>query len=1143
MKTKLKNTLLLVGNSSSARAELHAIFESEYNLLEADNATQGVLLLKQNSQCIAAVLTDIPLTKQAKLHTLIKICHDSSETQIPIICLVTPIGTGQQEEVAFLLGADDVVVKPYTANSIHQRIHNIVDLYLHRLQLETLVENQSHAIRKNNQVMVDTLSSIIEHRSTESGNHTLRVRRFVKLLLQEVAAYCPEYGLTEESIDQISSAAALHDIGKITIPDAILNKPGALTKEEFEIMKAHTTKGGQLVEQIGDIGDPLYLRYIYNIALYHHERWDGKGYPEGLQGQEIPLCAHVVGLVDAYDALTSPRVYKKAFSHETAVNMILNGECGAFSPRLLESFKHVRGDFKELATLYADGYSPKSDQIRVPLPTANKKQYELSALQLSQLKYQAILHHLEDTIIEMDIDNHTYHVVYNPHPDFVNLFADANFEEMSQQLMQDGVHPENVTGMYQMRQQIKDQLFDQNKRKFSFRCQIFSHMFGEYYPYEITLLRVNTGMSDQRLVIAIFHSLNKGELADNAIGRRTLPESPSMFGLSSGALCCRMDDGFPIDHGAGSLMPLTGFTAGDIHQQFGSCLLNMIVPEDREILQASLYHAKSDSGTWECQCRILCKDRKPVWVLGKFRLSIDTEGRDVFYILFMEISSIKEQEVLLIHKMQFHQALTQLSQGVLLEYDLKTETLTHAERWEEHFGYPLTLNESINWLDTMPHIHPDDISLLQAAGQRVLIEQESIVIETRIANNDSQYLWCRIRCRADRDASGKPERITAIIYDINDLKAEVLEQKKKAEYDSLTKLLNKNSAQYAITDYLKERRPDALAGMLILDLDNFKAVNDTLGHLYGDAVLTQMGATLKMLFRPQDVVGRIGGDEFLILMKDVPSRELVMDRCQLMVDAFREMLHKLMPKLPVSISVGAAVVPHHGVEYAELFSHADNALYMAKRNGKGQYHLYDAQDDYHALKVEAMPLTRIDSGETAISNDDSFVRFVFRKLYESRNIDDTINELLALIGVRFNVSRVYIFENNDDNTTCSNTFEWCNVGIEPQIEMLQDIRYDPDLVGLRESYNADDVLYCTDIQELPPNIYEILEPQGIKSMLHCAILDQGVFRGYVGFDECSANYLWTQGQVSLLQFMAEMLAVFLIKQRSLNRKNDQKNQK
>ena len=155
-------------------------------------------------------------------------------------------------------------------------------------------------------------------------------------------------------VDMISSAAALHDIGKISVPDAVLNKPGRLTPEEFEIMKAHTTSGSHMLKGLNGIADETYLYYAYNICRHHHERWDGRGYPDGLDGDNIPIAAQAVGLADVYDALTTPRVYKEAYSTDRAVTMILNGECGVFSPKILDSFLRVKDQFAELARLYAD---------------------------------------------------------------------------------------------------------------------------------------------------------------------------------------------------------------------------------------------------------------------------------------------------------------------------------------------------------------------------------------------------------------------------------------------------------------------------------------------------------------------------------------------------------------------------------------------------------------------------------------------------------------------------------------------------------------------------------------------------------------------------------------------------------------------
>lgn len=1129
MKSRMKDTLLLVGDAQSDRAELHSIFETHYNLLEAENAAQGMLLVEQNNLCIAAVLADIPLSWEDGMQELGKLCNCSAQYNIPVISLVTPIGTGQREEMAFLVGVADVVHKPYTTLSIQRRVQVLVDLHLHQWHLEKLVEDQGNAIRNTNQSMVDTLSAIIEHRSTESGYHVLRIRRFTQILLQEVARCCPEYQLDNTAIDRISSAAALHDIGKISIPDGILNKPGALTAEEFEVMKTHTTIGAQLTEQIGDIGDPMYLRYIYNICLHHHERWDGRGYPQGLKENDIPICAQVVGLVDAYDALTTPRVYKSAIPHKKAVNMILNGECGAFSPQLLECFKRVRGEFQTLAHQYADGYSPKSDEIRLPLPAPLEKEHALNAMELSQLKYQTILHHLNDTIIELDVGNHNYHVVYNPDPDFVTLFSNASFEEMSERLMSDGAHPEGAQTMAEMRRQISEKLFGQNQRKFSFRCQIYSHLYEEYFPYEITMLRVNTGAPEQKIVIAVFHNLQEEPINSIPNLQKNLPNSAQLLGLSSGAICCQMDEAVTISQGAGTLLSLTGYSAQEITSQFSTSLLAMVLPEDREVLQQLHQQSESDTQRQEVEYRIFCKTQEPVWVLDRFRSATAQDGSAVCYHLLTDISASKQREAELKHQASFHKTLVGLSEGVIVEWDVEKNALYCSERWQQRFGYQLSVKTLTPRMDQASHIHPDDLPLFRKKLRSFLAQDSTDFMDLRIANNEGRYLWSRIRARSTVTADGT--QINAIIYDIDELKQDAIAMKKQAQLDSLTKLLNKVSTQQTIIDYLENQQPGTMAAMLVMDLDNFKSVNDSLGHLYGDAVLTQVGTTLRNLFRSQDIIGRIGGDEFLILLKDIPSRELVLERCQLMVDTFQELLHRLMPKLQVSVSVGAALAPRHGSTFADLFRHADEALYAAKRAGKCQYHLYSTRDAYQNLS-DTMSHTVIDSDEQPTMNDEGLIRLVFRQLYESRDIDATINDLLAFIGTQFNVSRVYIFENNQDNTACSNTFEWCNEGITPEKDNLQDLSYLTDLAGWPDVYGESGVLYCADINELEPRFRDIVQPQGIKSMLHCAIMDRGVFRGYVGFDECTANYLWTQSQVSTLQFLAEVLAVFLIKHRA-----------
>ena len=245
-----------------------------------------------------------------------------------------------------------VIHKPFYPHIVKRRSNNIIELYENKRDMEQRLKEQEEEliakdkkIRENNEFMIETLSSVVEARSAETGEHTRRIKYFTRIMLKYLMKYFPKYGITQDQIDEISRASALHDIGKIGIADAILLKPGRLTPEEFEIMKTHTTIGCDILEKSYKDKSSDFYTYAYNICRHHHERWDGKGYPDKLVGDEIPIYTQVVAIADVYDALVSPRVYKSAYANSIAYEMIMNGECGQFSPDVLECFGLAKEDF------------------------------------------------------------------------------------------------------------------------------------------------------------------------------------------------------------------------------------------------------------------------------------------------------------------------------------------------------------------------------------------------------------------------------------------------------------------------------------------------------------------------------------------------------------------------------------------------------------------------------------------------------------------------------------------------------------------------------------------------------------------------------------------------------------------------------
>lgn len=335
----MENIILIVDDIEINRSVLAEVFKDEYITVEAVDGVEALEIINTDVN-ISAILLDLVMPRMNGLEVLMDMNKTGKISHIPVF-LITAEDSKAMLIEGYNLGAIDVITKPFMTNFLKHRVNNVVELYKHRNELESIVEEQVDHFKKLNQSMIEGLASVIEFRDCESGEHVRRICGLTRLLLTKVSDMYEEYRLPKEEIEKIATSSVLHDIGKIAIPDKILNKPGKLTPEEFEIMKEHTTKGCEILSRMPEVMDDKTYNYSYDICRHHHERWDGKGYPDGLCGDEISIWAQVVSVADVYDALASQRVYKDAYSSDTSIKMIMNGECGTFNPKVLKAFEEV----------------------------------------------------------------------------------------------------------------------------------------------------------------------------------------------------------------------------------------------------------------------------------------------------------------------------------------------------------------------------------------------------------------------------------------------------------------------------------------------------------------------------------------------------------------------------------------------------------------------------------------------------------------------------------------------------------------------------------------------------------------------------------------------------------------------------------
>lgn len=407
---------------------------------------------------------------------------------------------------------------------------------------------------------------------------------------------------------------------------------------------------------------------------------------------------------------------------------------------------------------------------------------------------------------------------------------------------------------------------------------------------------------------------------------------------------------------------------------------------------------------------------------------------------------------------------------------------------------------------------------------------ETNEMDLRLKCKDNNLIWVMSKGEiiGRHNIAGEESEWVTLLIDISGRKADQLALKDQAQRDALTRLYNRRTAKSMIDSYLSGEGNDKESALIILDVDNFKAINDTYGHPFADTVLTDIASILTHIFRTSDIISRIGGDEMMIFIKNIPSHEFLVNKLNRTVEILYEKLNLKTKFGELSCSLGVAVYPSDADCFEKLYSCADKALYTSKKKGKCQATIYkDIQQNESENK---MPISKIDSSNVLI-NEVSIIGYVFNQLYCAYNLFTAINSLLSAVGKMLDISRVYIFEDTEDTKYTVNTFEWCADGIFSEKDRLKKVSRKELKNYYKIVKNNGGLLYCCDIETLPPELYKMFKYHDVKSMVHYELRDGNKSFGVVGFDECNKKRYWSRQQVRALLELTRVVGIFLRKYR------------
>ncbi|MEG1814128.1 MAG: diguanylate cyclase, partial [Clostridia bacterium] len=501
---------------------------------------------------------------------------------------------------------------------------------------------------------------------------------------------------------------------------------------------------------------------------------------------------------------------------------------------------------------------------------------------------------------------------------------------------------------------------------------------------------------------------------------------------------------------------------------------------------------------------------------------------------------LKQKEELRLSEKRFSVAVN-ASSGTLFEVDLKHQLYTHFENPQRIFGTDTeTLLADTHGFAELNHdafvdavtdyfFHPEDRAMAKSEMEK-LAQSKTTSYEARLRRNDGSYLWCRVDLSLTFDFAGEPSHLVGFISDIDAIKSQAIYASLQAQKDPMTGLYNKVAMATLANKGLSEY-PYGRHALMVLDIDGFKGINDTLGHAFGDLVLIDVSAKLKTAFRSNDIVGRIGGDEFSVLMKNIPDTSSALKKAAELSELFHQTYVGEKQQYKISCSIGIIITEAgtSGDSFETLFRKADAALYQAKQSGKDRFVLYQASDA-NAYPIES---TKMD-GENLqnLQKSRTLETYIFELLYTARDFERSINMALAAIGRQYAVSRVSVFEHSEDGKTTRNSYEWCSEGVSAEFENRQHLALFSGDASVLDCFDENGLLYCSDVRELPAYLRAVLEKQHVLATLQVMLINDERPFGFIGFDDCNLRRVWTAEEIEKLSYLSKVLSVFLFKKKA-----------